>query len=148
MKPAVLLDTGPLGVLTNPSHTPARQAAGQWLAGLLSAGRRVLLPDVSDYELRRELLHRRSIQAVNRLDFLHTQLEPLLISRNAILRAADIWADARRRGISTAPPGALDFDVVLAAQADTLGGPTVVATMNVAHLSRFTPAEFWLHVTP
>ena len=148
MKPAVLLDTGPLGVLTNPNHTPTRHAAGQWLAGLLSAGRRVILPDVSDDELRRELLHGRSIQAVNRLDFLHTQLEPLPISRTAILKSADIWADARRRGISTAPPGALDADVILAAQAETLGGPTVVATMNVAHLARFTPAEYWLTIAP
>jgi predicted nucleic acid-binding protein len=148
MKPAVLIDAGPLGVLTNPNHTPARQAAGQWLASLLAAGRRVILPDTSDYELGRELLLRRSVKALGRLAWLRTQVEPLAISSAAMRRAAGLWADARRRGISTAPPGALDFDVVLAAQADTLGCPTVVATMNVAHLSRFTAAEFWLDITP
>ncbi len=148
MKSVVVLDAGPLGVLTNPNHTPARQAAGQWLAGLLVAGRRVVLPDASDYELRRELLFRRSTQALGRLAWLRTQVEPLTISSAAMWRAAELRADARRRGVSTAPPGALDFDVVLAAQAEALGGPTLVAAVNVAHLSRFTPAEFWLSIAP
>jgi predicted nucleic acid-binding protein len=148
MKPAILLDAGPVGVLTNPNHTPARLSAGRWLAGLLAAGRRVILPDGSDYEFRRELLFRQSTQALSRLSWLRTQVELLPISSPAMLRAAELWADARRRGFSTAPAGALDFDVILAAQADTLGGPTVVATMNVAHLSRFTSAEFWLNITP
>lgn len=148
MTAAVLLDTGPLGVLTNPNHTAARRAAERWLTALLVAGRRVVLPDVCDYELRRELLHRRSTRAVGRLNWLHTQLEPLPVTRAAILTAAELWADARRRGLATASPGELDADVILAAQAETLGGPTVVATANVAHLSRFTPAEFWLSIGP
>ena len=148
MTPAVLLDTGPLGVLTNPTRTPARAAGERWLAGLLAAGRRVLLPDISDYELRRKLVHRVSTRAIQRLDFFHTQLEPLPITRAAILTAADLWADARHRGLATASPDELDADVILAAQAVTLGGPTVVATMNVAHLSRFTAAAFWLTIAP
>ena len=148
MSAAILLDTGPLGVLTNPNFTPATRTARQWLARLRGAGRRVIIPDACDYELRRELLHRCSTTALSRLNWLHTQLEPLAISTPAARWAAELWADARRRGISTAPAGALDFDVVRAAQADTLGGPTVVATMNVAHLSRFTAAEFWLTIAP
>jgi hypothetical protein len=43
----------------------------------------------------------------------------------------------------------LDADVVLAAQALTLGAaPVVIATSNVGHLSRFVPAELWQNITP
>ena len=60
------------------------------------------------------------------------------------LLAAQLWADARRRGQPTADPHALDGAVILAAQATWLasGGDTVVvATMNATHLARFVDAR-------
>ena len=60
--------------------------------------------------------------------------------------AADLWAQARNRGMATAHPKALDGDVILAAQALNSGMPIsdfVVATSNVSHLSQFVPAERW-----
>jgi hypothetical protein len=52
----VVLDTGPLGIITNPRQTPEVVACTAWLRNVLAAGARVGLPEVADYELRRELL--------------------------------------------------------------------------------------------
>jgi len=44
---------------------------------------------------------------------------------------------------------ALDGDVILAAQAVILrsqGYETTIATTNVGHLSRFTPAKLWQEI--
>jgi len=66
-------------------------------------------------------------------------------------RAAELWADARNRGLSTGDPKKLDVDVILAAQALTLAVPAadqLVATSNVAHLSHFVRADLWANITP
>jgi hypothetical protein len=68
------------------------------------------------------------------------------ITTEAMLQAAAYWAEARRQGRPTADGHALDGDVILAAQARTLareGHEVVVATTNVAHLSRFVDARLW-----
>ena len=52
----VLLDSGPLGLVTNPRATPENQRCKQWLVALLASGVRVLVPEIADYEIRRELL--------------------------------------------------------------------------------------------
>jgi len=67
---------------------------------------------------------------------------------------AALWAQARNRGRTTAPPEALDGDTLIAAQA-VLFNPaafgltaTVVATANVGHLSALTSAALWSDFTP
>ena len=62
-----------------------------------------------------------------------------------MMRAAELWAAARRAGLPTAGPDALDGDCILAAQALLSVGPSdtvTVASDNVAHLSRFVDARF------
>ena len=57
----------------------------------------------------------------------------------------------RNAGTPTAGVDALDGDVILAAQALSLGVATqdlVVATTNVAHLSLFVPADLWTNIVP
>jgi hypothetical protein len=52
-------------------------------------------------------------------------------------------------GRPTAPDLSLDADVILAAQALTLGVPgVVVATSNAAHLRRYVPALPWRQIAP
>ena len=60
-------------------------------------------------------------------------------------RAAVLWAKARQRGRPTAGDKNIDADVILAAQAESLGGPdTVIATTNLRHLRVHFPAvELW-----
>jgi predicted nucleic acid-binding protein len=141
---AILLDGEPLGILAHPRNPPHVAACRQWLADLRSAGRRVIVPEITDYEVRRELLRIRSNNGLINLD----QLEYLPLTTAAMRRAAELWALARQTGQPTAADAALDGDVILAAQALTLNTAVVVATGNPAHLSRFVPAELWQNITP
>ena len=66
-------------------------------------------------------------------------------------RAAELWADARRRGVVTADDKEIDGDVILAAQAMLFCGLTddlVVATYNERHLSRYLSAHHWRDIVP
>jgi predicted nucleic acid-binding protein len=144
----VVLDSGPVGVLTNPHRTAVVLAARQWLTDLLAAGRQVLLPEISDYEVRREYVRANLRQSLTLLDSLGNQVNYQSITTSAMRRAADLWALARNAGLPTAPDPALDGDVILAAQALTLNAPVIVATDNAAHLSRFVPADTWQNISP
>jgi predicted nucleic acid-binding protein len=144
----VLLDAGPLGLVTNPRRSPRSAACAQWLQTLIAAGARVIVPEIADYEVRRELLRAGKSKGVAKLDALARALEYLPLTTAAMRQAALFWAQARQQGRPTASDKAIDGDVILAAQAVTLGAPAVViATTNVGHLSRFAPAELWQNVT-
>lgn len=148
MSAVILIDAGPLGVLVNPNNHAAPVAMRNWVAALLAAGRRVILPEITDYEVRRELVRRGSHRALVNLDRLPRTLEYLALTTPAMRLAADLWAQARNAGQQTAHDHALDGDVILAAQARSLGVPVVVATDNPAHLSRFVPSESWQNIAP
>lgn len=64
MSDTVVLDSGPLGLLTNPNNSPAPVAIRQWLADLLVASRRVILPGIADYEIRREYIRAMMTQSL------------------------------------------------------------------------------------
>ncbi len=141
MTEAVLLDAGPLGMIAHPR--PSVEIV-EWLATLVAAGVEVLIPEVADYEVRRELLRSGRGRGVERLDLLKASLGFVPITSDAMLRAAAFWADARRRGRPTAGDQSLDADAILAGQAATLNrGPAVVASSNPKHIARFVPAQRW-----
>jgi predicted nucleic acid-binding protein len=145
---AVLLDSGPLGLASNPKRSGPADDCNRWLRGLVAAGVRVVVPEVADYEVRRELLRAGKVGGVSRLEALAGALEYLPITTAAMRRAAELWAEARRAGRPTAGEESLDADVILAAQALTLGADeVVVATTNAAHLSRYVGAAVWADVT-
>ena len=120
----------------------------QWIDDLLANSRRVIVPEIADYEVRRELLRRNSRIALSNLDQLGRRLEYCPLTTAAMRLAANLWAQARRGGQPTAPTAAIDADVVLAAQALGLSTGVVVATGNPAHLSRFLPADLWSNIVP
>lgn len=148
MSDTVVLDSGPLGLLTNPNNSPAPVAIRQWLADLLVASRRVILPGIADYEIRREYIRAMMTQSLILLDSLATQIEYLPITTPVMRKAAEFWAQARSAGRPTAPDHALDGDVILAEQALSLGVPVIVATGNPGHLARFVPTDDWGNIAP
>jgi predicted nucleic acid-binding protein len=142
----VLLDAGPLGALANPRASSETLRYRRWLDALLAQGAAVLVPEVTDDEVRRELLRLGKRAGVRRLDRLKLTLGYVPISTEAMLLAAEFWAEARRQGRPTAGAQALDGDVILAAQASLLargGDAVMVATTNVGHLARFVDARLW-----
>lgn len=145
----VLLDAGPLGLVTNPNPSPQALACTQWLRELVLAGTRVIVPEIADYEVRRELLRANKPRGLALLDTLGNKAEFLPITTSAMREAARLWALARQQGQPTAGDKTIDGDMILAGQSLMLGVPDlVIATTNVGHLSRFVPAELWTSITP
>jgi predicted nucleic acid-binding protein len=103
-------------------------------------GYEVVLPEIADYEVRRELLRAGKLAGIRRLDQLKAATTYFSITTEAMLLAAQLWAEARRIGKPTADPKALDGDVILAAQArlrEIQGNEVTIATTNIGHLSQF-----------
>ena len=142
----VLLDAGPLGMISNPKASPVNLECYQWMESLVTRGAWICVPEIADYEVRRELLRANKAQGLNRLDLVKTTVPYLPLTTPIMLKAAELWAQVRRRGLPTADPKALDCDVILAAQALEVDG--IVATENVGHLSRFTRAKNWREIDP
>ena len=146
MNRLILLDSGPLGMVTNPQAKGLPLACQQWLKRLLARGERFAIPEIADYEVRRELLRAGLLKSVHRLDNLKQTLEYIPIQTEAMVLAAKLWAEARQTGQPTADAKALDGDIILSAQARLLTNETtevIVATTNVGHLSRFITASDW-----
>ena len=117
MSTTVLLDAGPLGLVTNPRASQESLACSQWMELLLLNGIRVAIPEIADYEIRRELLRANKTRGLERLDALKETIEYIPITTSVMLKAAEFWAQARQQGRPTADDKALDADVILAAQA-------------------------------
>ncbi len=143
MPERIVLDTGPLGKVTHP-RAHISEPVQVWLRELLTSGAEIYVPEIADYEVRRELIRAgRSVEALNRLRLALTYLP---IDTAVMERAAEFWAEARNQGVPTASRDALDGDVILAAQAETVGG--IVATEKVGHLSRFVDTRHWRDILP
>jgi hypothetical protein len=98
----ILLDSGPLGLAAHrPNITEVRQCL-RWLATLETAGAMIVVPEIADYEVRRELIRARIVSGIGRLDHLKTRFHYLPISTAAMLTAANFWANIRQRGVPTA----------------------------------------------
>lgn len=107
------------------------------------------MPEIVDYELRGKMLHIGSTSSVRYLDALKENIVYAPLTTEVMLLAAQLWADARRQGLPTAPEDRLDVDVILAAQALELakeGDEVVVATGDPRHLSRFVDARGWREI--
>ena len=53
MSRIILLDSGPLGLITNPSASEENRECNAWIQTRLREGDRVMVPAISDYEVRR-----------------------------------------------------------------------------------------------
>jgi len=145
----VVLDSTPLGLLAAPPHIPVAAACTAWANALAAAGHRLVVPEITDYEVRRELLRLRAAARVRQLDGLRGWMDYLPLDTPTLRRAAELWAFARQAGQPTAGDNTIDIDMILVAQAESLSDPnTVIATGNVGHLQRFFPAELWTNITP
>ncbi len=150
MNRIILLDSGVLGLVTNPKASPEVEKCNRWLEGQVLKDNSIAIPEIADYEVRRELLRANKIKGISRLDAFKSRAEYIPITTDTMLKAAEFWATVRKRGKPTADEKALDGDVILAAQAFYLSdeeNDVIIATTNVAHLSLFTNARLWHEIS-
>ena len=148
MKPIVVLDSSPLGLLFQRPGISEVDQCREWMANLIANRVRIIVPEIAFYELRRELLRLNKTKTLTALSTFARSVPDryLPLTTPAMDLASELWAQVRQRGLPTANPHALDADVILAAQVLSAGltpADFVVATNNVAHLARFVPAELW-----
>ena len=150
MSDVLFLDSGPLGLITQPQRSHEVIAITDWLKDCLRAGARVLVPAIVYYEIKRELLRANKVIGIARLDaFVNATPDRYVpLTDDALRFAAELWAQSRRAGRPTADATALDIDVLLAAQALRFGGPPIIATTNPKHLSQFVSARHWTDISP
>jgi predicted nucleic acid-binding protein len=146
----IILDSGPLGMVTNPRASGLTLECQLWLDRQIQARSTILIPEITDYEVRRELIRAGRLRGVQQLDQLKAALEYIPLTTE-MMKAAELWAEVRQQGLPTADPNALDGDVILAAQtliiAQQRQQEIIIATTNVGHLSRFTIAQDWQTIT-
>ena len=152
MQEYVLLDSGPLGRACQRPGMALADECRLWIDRLMARGVEIVVPEVADYEVRRELTRTGALGSLRRLDDLVATggLAYLPATTAAWRQAALFWADARQRGMPTASPDSLDADVILAACAALIGRPgdlVIVATSNVGHLARYCDARLWTVIT-
>ena len=143
--PALYLDTGVLGYLTHPHGDAQAVACARHLAQLEQNGWTLAVPEICDYELRRELVRLKSQRSLTMLDDLVAHAEYVPIATAIMHEASRLWALVRNLGKPTAAHTALDGDVILGASARLHSGldRPHVATTNVGHLSLFADARVW-----
>jgi len=149
MSQIIFLDSTPVGLITNPKATPLALQCQQWFDGLLAKNNQVVLSEIIDYEVRRELLRANKLSSIRKLDLLKSELTYLPITTEVMLKAAELWAKARNSGKPTADNKSLDGDVILAAQAvlvASYGHEVIIATSNIKHLSLFANAREWQNI--
>lgn len=140
----MFLDAGPLSLVTNPNQSEQSLSCTKWLQDQLFKGSHVILPEIADYEVRRELIRAQKIAGLSRLDALTRSVEYLPLTTAAMRQAALFWAKARQTGRPTAGDRTIDADMILAGQLATYGeSKAIIATTNVGHLSQYVAAAIW-----
>lgn len=133
MSKVIVLDSTPVGLITNPKANPLAVQCQEWFYSLFERSYEVILPEIIDYEIRK-------------LNQLKAEIIYLPMTTEVMLKAAELWAEARNKGKSTADNKALDGDVILAAQSILVanyGHEVIIATSNKKHLSIFIDAREW-----
>lgn len=146
----VVVDAGPLSLACGPAHNPRAATCRAWLDRLVAQGGRVAIPAIADDEVRRALNHVRATRSTRHLDVLAEALVFIPIDGSALVLAAWLWGEARRRGRPGGYPKTLAADCILTAQAMLTTGPgdrLTIATTNPRHFDLFAPAERWQDIT-
>ena len=151
----VFIDSGVLGLLTNPNKVGKPMQCENWLYSLLSKGIYVVSSDICDYEVRRSLLleaqRKPNLTSLKNLDSLRDIIDFLNLEPAVMFKAAEVWMSARLLGKQTADNYSLDVDMIIVAHCHLLKQEfpnryLAIATTNVKHLSQFTEAFNWSEI--
>jgi predicted nucleic acid-binding protein len=145
MNSIIVLDARPLLQICHPRKW---QGISDWSAEAVASGWRIVVPEITDYEVRRLLLKR---GATRQLKELNGNVEDLYYAplTTALMReAAQVWAEAENSGHRFGHPKTLNADAILVAQTQAMGEDVTVITKNVRHLAPFVEAVWWTDFAP
>ncbi|WP_445171835.1 type II toxin-antitoxin system VapC family toxin [Microcoleus sp.] len=156
----VILDSNILTLLVTPLDeklsedeklTKEIHQCTKWFERLLSKGARIIVSDICDYEVRRELIRIKS-KSVQELDNLRDLIEFQPVTFAVLEKAAELWAEGRYLSQSNKMKENIDVDCILAAQWCLLkeqnpGRKVIIATKNIKDFQRITDCEFWQNIT-
>lgn len=147
MASIVVLDTSPAGRIVHP-----RKFLGitDWFVRVMASGRRVVLPEIIDYEVRRGLIQMGASRQLRTLDEMKADVYYDPLTTELMMAAAQVWADARNMDRPFTSDDRLDGDAILIAQAQGLGDrrSVTVITENAKHLDPFVATSRWEDFTP
>ncbi|MGD1700178.1 hypothetical protein [Dapis sp. BLCC M229] len=143
----VILDSGVLALLASPIRDNSEIEdsevfqCNEWFYGLLAKSVLVVTSEISDYEVRRELIRIKS-EGLEILNSLKKVVRFLPLKTEVMNKAAEFWAQARQNHIPTTDDKNIDADMIISAQWNILcqeapGRGIYVATTNVKHLKIF-----------
>ena len=150
----LLLDSSILGKILRPDLDANKPVSAAILRLQRDPKFRVYIPAITDYELRRKLLHlelqrhqpRKWVRkALIDLDEL-VSADYIPLTTETLRLAARIWAQTRAKGQLRAPEDGLDVDVILAAQARQSGGKII--TTNEKHFLSIADVFDWTPFQP
>lgn len=135
----LVLDTSVAGYLCHPRRYSDVKL---WYRGALGVRRyEFFLPEIVDFELRRELLRLKSGHALAALDAIPAEAKYIPLTTATMRDAAALWAGLWGKGLPVGSADALGADVILAAQARAVDA--TVVTANPRHLGRMVPVAAW-----
>jgi predicted nucleic acid-binding protein len=94
----IVLESGPTGLIVHPIGSRQSKACIEWMARMILAGHSMALPEIVDYEVRREVLRKNNLRSLRRLNQIAAALDYLPIMTTVMHRAAELWAIARQKG--------------------------------------------------
>ena len=113
MNQVIVPDAHPLSQITHPRIKPGVQ---KWLKSL-NKETVIKVAEITDYELRRELLRTGKQKSIERLNKFNQEVGLIPLNSAVMQKAAELWAWTRNKGKPTASNDSLDGDVILVSQA-------------------------------
>ena len=147
MSSTLVLDARPLLQLC---HSRKWQGISDWLVEIASSGRRIIVPEITDYEVRRLLLKRGASAQLRRLNDIGNETYYSPLTTELMRDAAQVWADAEGSGHRFGHPKTLNADAILIAQTRAIGDrrSVTVITKNTKPLDPFVNAVWWKKFDP
>jgi predicted nucleic acid-binding protein len=102
----VVLDTGVLGLLAHTSKKSEPRKCKEWMQTLLRQEVSLYVPEIADYELRRELLRMDLTRSIARLDALKAiigYLRRAIVSAISTVRARLVFVGPKMGPVSSMP---------------------------------------------
>ena len=145
MSNTVVLDARPLSQICHPRKW---EEISDWFLKVIASGHRIVIPEITDYEVRRLLVKRGATRQLEELDGNVDDFYYAPLSTELMREAAQIWAEAENSGHRFGHPKTLNADAILVAQTQAMGEDVTVITKNVRPLAPFVEAVWWTDFAP